>query len=177
MMKQRRAGFLFPVTLLLVCIALAVLMRNANRIVKCELESALGKNFSIGKIQLNWWQLEAIDIQCRYPEGRALFTTDHLILNPGLTTLFRKEYVISSLTLINPYILVRTDRHGNFVTPFTPKRLEKKKKQISDSLFLIKKIKIIHGSLDYLDEKVSEVPVLTRVKDIELVWKDISLPL
>ena len=47
---------------LVVGVAIAILIHNVNKIIKHELESALGEGFSVRKIDLRWGRVEAFDI-------------------------------------------------------------------------------------------------------------------
>ncbi len=160
---------------LILGIMFAILIKNANRIIKYELESILGKDFSVKEIKLNWGEVEALDISFSNLSGKEVFKTDSLILKADFMGLIRKEYVVSNLSLKNPYILLETDNKGNLTNPFLQERAKGARKSIPP--VVIKKIKIVNGSLDYIDRKVSRIPVLTRLKDIELESKEITFPL
>lgn len=160
---------------LILGIMIAILIKNANRIIKYELESILGKDFSVKEIKLNWGEVEALDISFRNLSGKEVFKTDSLILKADFMGLIRKEYVVSNLSLKNPYILLETDNKGNLTNPFLQERAKGARKSIPP--VVIKKIKIVNGSIDYIDGKVYRIPVLTRLKDIELESKEITFPL
>jgi uncharacterized protein involved in outer membrane biogenesis len=175
--KLKIALIAIGVSILVLAIAFAILIKNANRIIKSELESALGKDFSVRKIDLHWGRVEAFDISFKNPAGKEVFKTDRLTLEADFMGLLRKKYVISNVSLKNPYILLETDRNGNLIIPFPRKGPTKEKAEKPLPPVVIKKIVITKGSLDYLDRKVSSTPVLTRVRDIELDFKEIAVPL
>ncbi len=163
-------------TVLVLSIAIALLIKNANRIIKYELESLLGKDFSVKRIDLHWGRVEALDISFRNPAGKEVFKTDSLILEADFIGILKKKYIISNLSLNNPYIFIEKDPKGELANPFLRKGPRKEEeKPIPPVSF--KKIEVTNGSLDYLDRKVSSTPVLTRLRNIELESKEITFPL
>ncbi len=176
---MRKGLKIFLVFLLIVVIAASViipfLIKNSNKIVKQKLESFLGKDFSVKELKLKWNEVEAIDVNYRNPEGRIVFSADSMKMKADLTSILKKEYNVSDLTLVNPYIKLETDEKGNLKLPFHSRK-DKEEKKDSPPL-LIQKIHIINGSIDYLDEKVDGEPVLTQLRNIELESENLLFPL
>jgi hypothetical protein len=159
----------------LLCITIAILIKNANRVIKYELESILGQGFSVEEIKLSWGKVEAFDISFKNTGGKEVFKTDDIVVRADFVGLIRKEYVVSSLLLKNPYILLQKDRKGNIVNPFVRMSREKSKKKPTLPI-VIEELKITNGSLDYLDSNVSGKIVLTKLKNIEMESKKIIFP-
>lgn len=177
MSKRLRIALISLVVIVVIlCVAIAILIKNANRIIKYELESVLGKDFSVKNIELRCGKIEASDISLRSPAGREVFQVEGLTLEADFIGLLRKEYVISNLYLKNPYILLEIDSKGNLINPFLQKKLKKDKAEKPIPTFFIKEVRITDGSLDYLDRKVSTPPVITRLRDIELEFKELAFP-
>jgi uncharacterized protein involved in outer membrane biogenesis len=164
------------VAILLLSIVIALLVKNANRVIKHELESHLGKDFSVKQINLHWGSVEALNIGFRNPAGKEIFKTDSLIIEADFIGLLKKQYILSKVSFKNPYIFLEKDTKGEFVNPFLQKT-QKKEAEKPMPPVLIKKIEIMDGSIDYLDRKVSSTPVLTRLRNIELEFKEIAFPL
>lgn len=175
-----RKGFkIFLVLLLVVAIAASIfiplLIKNSNKIVKQKLESFLGKDFSVKELKLKWNEVEAIDVSYRNPEGNTIFSADSMKMKADFMSILKKEYNVSDLTLVNPYIKLETDDKGNLKLPFHSR---KNKEEKNDSPpFLIQKLHIINGSIDFLDEKVDGEPVLTQLRNIELESENLLFPL
>jgi len=165
------------VVIVVIGVAGIILIYNANKIIKAQLESALGKGFSVQEISLSWGQVDAFTIRLKNKAGKEVFKTDRLTLQADFLGLLKKNIVISNLTLTNPYVFMEMDSRGNLVSPSLPeeKKVEKKEKPIPP--FLIKKIQIIKGSLDYLDRKPQQGPVLTKIRDINVEFHNINFPL
>lgn len=142
------------VAVLALIITIALLIKNANRIIKYELESALGKGFSVRRIDLHWGKVEALNISFKNPSGKEVFKTDSLILEADFIGILKKKYIISNLALKNPYLLLEKDPKGEFVNPFLRKGPKKAEEKPIPPVF-IKKIEVTKGSIDYLDRKVT----------------------
>jgi hypothetical protein len=151
-----------------------IFVRNANRILRAELESALGKNFSVEEINLRWNNVEAVGATFRDDEGKEVFKADDLLLKADFIGLLKKKYIISDLLMKNPYALVETNRKGKLINTYNL-RTGKEKKKAGPS-FLIKHLKIQNGAIDYLDGKVSRIPVLTKLREIEFESQGIAFP-
>ena len=175
-MKKRGKIILTAVLLTIsaLIIVIALLIKNANRIIKHELESFLGKDFSVSRIDLHWGKVEAFDISYKNPAGTEVFKIAHLILKADFIGILKKKYILSEISLENPYMLLEKDVKGNFVNPFLKKSPQKEEKPMPP--VLIKRIEITKGSLDYLDRSVSGKPVLTRLRDTEFEIKELAFP-
>jgi len=165
------------VVVLILGITIALLVKNANRIIKYELESFLGEGFSVERIDLHWGRVEALDISFRNPAGKKTFTTDSLTLEANFIGLLKKKYIISNLSLKNPYILLEKDKKGSIVNPFVKKGSKGAEAEKPIPPIVIRKIEIRNGSLDFLDRKASRKPVLTKLRNIDFECKDITYPL
>jgi hypothetical protein len=161
---------------LILSISIALLVKNANKILKYELESLLGKDFSVRKIDLHWGRVEAFDISLKNPVGKEVLKTESLVLEADFKGILRKKYIISNLSFKKPYILLEKDLKGKLINPLPQKRTKGEVKKKPSTPIIIKRINVTKGSLDYLDRKVSP-PVLTKLTNIELELKDVTFPL
>ena len=159
----------------------AILIKQANKLIKAELESMLGKNFSIQKLELNWGKVEGAGISFKNPAGKEMLKIGNATIKADFLGFLRNEYVISSVLLKDPYILIEVDRQGNVIMPALPvekEKNEKEKKGAKESPpVFIKKVEVRNGSIDYLDRKTAGTPILTKVRNIQLDAKDIAIPL
>jgi len=155
-------------------IAVFIFIKNANRILKSELESALGKNFSVKEIKLRWNNVEVIGATFRNDEGKEVFEADDLLFKADFIGLLEKKYIISDLLVKNPYALVAIDGKGSLINPYKS-RNGKEKKEAGPPI-LIQHLEIQNGSIDYLDGKVSKMPVLTRLRKIEFESREVTFP-
>jgi hypothetical protein len=183
MSKGLRVFFIAVVVLVIIAGgSVAVLIKYANRVIKSEVESRLGKRFAIERIDLKWGHVEVVGMSFKNEAGREVIKVGDLSVTADFMGLLRKEYIISSLTVKEPYLFVEVDRRGNIVNPSLPPDLMPKqgaknaKPEKPAPPLVIRKIEIINGSVDYLDRKTPVTPVLTKMRDLDVVMKDVSVP-
>lgn len=160
----------------------AVLIQYSNRIIKAELERRLGKGFSIERIDLKWGHVDAIGVVLKNPSGKEVIKVGSLAVSADFMGLIRGQYVVSSLTVKDPYLFLEIDGKGNIVNPVLPKELteekpaDRKEPEKPAPPVTIKKITVVNGSVDYLDRKTPVTPVLTKIRAIDLTVGDVSMP-
>ncbi|HNS15759.1 MAG TPA: DUF748 domain-containing protein [Syntrophorhabdaceae bacterium] len=171
------------VVVIMLGVTVAVVITHANKLIKAELESMLGKDFSIQKLELNWGKVEGTGISFKGPAGKEILKIGNVTIKANFLGFLRDEYVISSVLLKDLYMLIEVDRKGNVIMPALPSEKEKKDKEKSKQdtkespPVLIKSIVVRNGSIDYLDRKTAKTPILTKVRNIQLDAKDIAIPL
>jgi len=161
--------------------SLALLVKYANKIVKAELEATLGKTFSIERIDLAWGHVEAVGIKLKNAAGKEVVKVGSLSVSADFMGLLKKQYIISDITVKDPYVFVEIDNKGNIVSPVLPVQPKEKPEQGKKTEqpmppVTVKKVEIVNGSVDYLDRKTPVTPVLTKLRNIDFVIKDISMP-
>ncbi len=179
--KNLKYGFLF--ILVLLGAGAGLLLHNANKIIQYQLQQVLGSGFSVEDISLRWGKVRATDIRLVRPDSKEILTTKNLGVRANVIGLLKKENIISNVELDSPYLFLEVDKKGEIV-PFLPARnkapvkTENRKKSPGKGTapFLIKKLTIEDGSLDYLDRKVSPSPALTRMREIKAELKNFSVP-
>lgn len=179
--------FLISIALSMVILAVAVflLMKNANVIIKNQLESRLGKGFSVKSIDLCWGSVEVGGITLKDPSGTETIKIERLKVKADFMGILKKEYIISSLAVERPYILIETDRNGKIIRPALPvaeapeddkePKAPEKLKEPSPPIH-IKKIVIKEGSCDFLDGRQTKPPVVIKTRDIDLAVQGLVIP-
>ncbi len=163
------------VAVLLITIVIVLLIKNANKIIKHQLESFLSKDFSVKRIKLHWGRVEAHDISFRNQAGKEVFKTDRLILEADFIGLIKKEYILSNIYLENTYLFLEKDVKGEIKNPVSLIGHKKETYKQMPPVFL-KNIHAKNASLDFLDRKVSGRPVLIKLRDTDLKIKDVAFP-
>ncbi|HYQ47975.1 MAG TPA: DUF748 domain-containing protein, partial [Thermodesulfovibrionales bacterium] len=117
------------------------------------------------------------------PDNQEAFSARDLSVRGNFIGLLKKENIISDVTLDAPYLFLEVDKKGGMVFPLSspeavPAKQAKKQKSPEKNAkpFLIKKFKIKNGSLDYLDRKVSAVPALIKMREVQADLKNFSVP-
>lgn len=179
-MKTKKTLLYVVISCLLGFIVIAgILVKNANRILRHELDKFLGEGFSVESIELHWGSVEVRNLSIIRPDKRITFKSSGLLVKADFIGLLKKENVISELALESPYILLEVDRSGKMIFPIPKKEGGRDRKEKSDkkpSSFLVKTLEVKKGSIDYLDRKVSNVPALIKLRDIQLDVKNIAIP-
>ncbi len=94
--------------ILIIGVSIAILIKNANKIIKHEVESCLGKDFSVKKIELHWGRVEAFNISFKNGIGKEVFKTDKLVFEADFLGVLKKKYILSKVFFENPYIFLET---------------------------------------------------------------------
>lgn len=109
------------------------------------------------------------------------FSANHFSIDLSLLKLFKKQYVISEVTLTNPRgIIIQNNKSFNFtdlITKFSKK--DTKKKQKEPVKFWIKKIKIIDG-IFYYKELVTPIYYYIKKANFEcseIRWDSDTIPI
>jgi hypothetical protein len=164
-------------------LAIALLAYNANKIIKHELQQFLGKGFSVEEISLRWGHVEVREIRLLRPDSKEAFSAKDLEVRADFIGLIKKEDVISDITLDTPNLFLEVDKRGKIIFPWPKRgnngrtdRVQGKSPDKGARPFLIKKFKIKHGSLDYLDRKVSARPALIQLREVRAELHDFSTP-
>ncbi len=183
-MGKKLKVFLIVIVALVVVLggSVAVLVKYANQIIKNELESRLGKSFSIERIDLKWGHVEVTGVALRNAAGKEVIKVGNLTVKADFIGLLKKQYAISSVTVKDPYLFVEIDNKGNIVNPVLPPGIGQgqpaatKAPQQPAPPITVGKIEVANGSVDYLDRKTPAKPVLIKLRSIDFVMEDVSMP-
>ena len=181
-MRRRRGITIALAIVAAAALAAALLLFNANRIVKYELERRLGEDFSVGRISLGLRGVEAYGVALR-KNGKVFLQADRLVIRADVLGFLRKHYSVSEIVLEKPVLRLETDREGRLTNnPFATSATSGEKaggKTEPSSLpsFGIKRFLVKEGTLLYYDGKISHPAHLTRLESVDLDLKRISVPL
>lgn len=178
MTRKRKLLLIIPgILVCLFVIAGLMLVRYANVIAKAGVERAIGKDFSMGSIDLKWGSVHARNVVMKDTAGKEIIRVEELTVRADFMNFFRDKHIISSLHLEKPYIYVEVDKKGHLASPvLTPQEKELIRKETEKAPVKFEKIVINRGSVDYLDRKVPRVPVLTKVRDIKMQMEHLTYP-
>lgn len=153
-----------------------LLLKNANRLLKHELEKFFGKNFSVGTISLSCNGVEAKDISLILADRRTGFKSDLIQLKADPFGILRGGNKIASLSLDSPYLLLEVDKNGKLTVPFLSKKEPGGKSSHKSKVFVVSNFDVNQGSLDYIDRKVSPAPPVVKLREIKLRIRNIGMP-
>ena len=175
------------VVVCLVLVAVVFLVKYANVIAKNGIEKALGKDFSIGSIELKWGSVRVQDIVMKNRAGKEVIKVEGLVVKANFMGLLRKQHVISSVVVEKPYMYVEVDDKGRLVSPVFPSGEKStvggrkggnhaQRPEAAQPPVELNKIVVVKGSVDYLDRKSPRVPVMTRMRDITMEMRNLTVP-
>jgi len=78
--RFKKVAIILAVFIVTVVVTGVLLLHNANRIIKAELESALGSAFSVQEIEISWGEVKVSHIRLNNKAGKAVFKTAGLTL-------------------------------------------------------------------------------------------------
>lgn len=175
--KWKLLSLISGIVFLAFVIAGLAMLRYANVIARAGVEKALGKDFTVGSIDLKWGSVRAHNVVMKGKAGREVIRVGAVLVRADFMNLFRKKYNISSLHLEDPYIYVEVDKKGRIVNPgLTLDEKQQVKKEAEKTPVSFEKITVTNGSVDYLDRKTPRVPVLMKVRNINMQMHHLTYP-
>lgn len=179
MPKRRllRKFFLILVITIVIVVVVGVLFLNyANKVVKAQLESALGTGFSVREIKLSWGEVAAFHILLKNKEGRTVLAISDLRLQANFRSLLRREFCCSYLAMSEPYVFMEIDPQGKLINPSLPGVESREKAKRPLPAVIIEEARIVNGSLDYLDRQPPAGPVFIKVRNMDVKLHHIAFP-
>ena len=179
-MAKQKKKIILIIFLITVALALtiALLVKNSNRIIKNELEKALGKNFSVERISLTWGAVEAYGI--RFKQGTEVTAeAGKLSIKASFIGLLKKQYSISSFVLERPVLKLSITKEGKVSNPFAL-AAEKKGKSASASVlpsFEINNIFLNDGEIQVQDERFPPAENNIHIRKVNAQLNNFSFPL
>src|SRR5208337_4188719 len=110
-MRTRKKIIIALVIVLVLASVLIILLSTANKILKGQLEKALGEHFRVARIGLSWGGVEADDVQL-LRDGKVVASVKKLGLKPDLLTIFRKTIGVSAIVVEEPIAQLEVDEQG-----------------------------------------------------------------
>ncbi len=162
---------------ILICIALFFIIRNANEILKSELEKFMGKDFRVERIVLNWGSVDAYGIRY-FRDGEEIARADSLNIRADFLGFLKRHYSVSSIAVGKPYLTVVIDREGRLLLPFVSGGKEKEGTEIkkNSTAFEAGKLSIDNGEVHLRDERLPANQNSIDVRDLDLRFDNLAYP-
>jgi uncharacterized protein involved in outer membrane biogenesis len=164
---------------LLVLIAVALLISSANKIIKNQLEKALGENFKVARIGLSWGTVEAEGVKF-LKDGKVEASAKKVGIRADFLTIFRKNVVVSALVLEEPVLATEIDESGGVHTPLPPEIAKETKEgeapKTSQLSVHVKKLSIKNGTFYFRDRRLKE-PNRLEARQVNLNLSNLSYPI
>ncbi len=176
MFKYRRRSVVAVAAAAAVLLLLAGLLIKANRILKYEIEKALGRNFSVESISLGLGGVDAHGVRFRRG-NEVVLRIDRLTVRAGLMSLFDKRYSLSRVTAENPVLLLNINKSGEFENPFSLPGASDSRDTSAPLDLEIKSLRILGGTLTLRDARLPEPYRTVELENRFLSLDDFSYPL
>ena len=154
-----RKKIIIPLVILVVLAgAFIILLSSASKILKGELEKALGENFKVARIGLSWGGVEAEGVQL-LRDGKVVASVKRLGLKADFLTIFRRTVGVSALIIEEPVAQVEIDESGNLLIPSFPGGEAKGPRSGAPSkgtslAVYVKRIDVINGTFTFRDRRL-----------------------
>lgn len=159
---------------LVIVVAIVLLVGLSNRIIKHQLERAMGANFRVERISLSWGSVGVYEPKF-LKDGQTVAYAKRIILKAHLLTLLKPGFSISSAVLEEPSLKLEVNQSGEWVVPIV---IEKKQEAPSTSKpgpLYVKQIVIKDGTLFFQDHRLQN-PNSVEAQKINVHLDDVSIP-
>ncbi len=171
------------VALFILSISIFAIHVQSKRILKSKIESYAGKNLSIESVSSNFREITLSNVALRDKRGREIGKAEKVTIRPSILEILKKEYSISEIRIVKPYLLIETDRKGKplFVFPIKSEKIEDRptqRKEKREKISLnVEKTEIVNGSIDYVDRGTESLSAAFKIRNLNMVIKNLSHPL
>ena len=160
-MSTRKKIIIALIIVVVLAGALGILLGTANKMLKGQLEKALGENFRVARIGLSWGGVEAENVQL-LGDGKVVASVKRLVLKADLLTIFRKTVGVSVIVVEEPVAQLEVDEKGKLLIPSFPAGQTREPKSglpSKGSAFAVdvKRIDVINGTFTLRDRRLKEL--------------------
>jgi len=178
-MTRLRKRILVTISILicLIGISLFFLIKNANEILKTELEKSLGKDCHVERTALNWGSVDAYGIRL-LKDGEEIARAESMSIRADFLGFLKSHYSVSSISFEKPYLKVVIDKQGALLVPFV-NAIEKKRRaggSKSDTAFAVGRILINNGRVFLQDERIPATHNTIALKELDLSFNGLFYP-
>jgi hypothetical protein len=165
-----------PVVVIVIVVA-ALLVNQAQKYIKDKLEGSLGKNFSIGAVSLGVRSFDFLDVRIKDASGRDLLYVPEISCGFRIFDLLTGRKVIRRVAFRQPQIRFEIDPKGRMIgpVPALPPGGGGVKDKPSPP-WVVDKVVISQGALDFLDRRHPQKPVRINIQEIFFTLGHLALP-
>ncbi len=177
--KKGRWGLIVLAILAILAVLLAVAFHFAGKVLKGQVEKALGPDSEVAEIRVGWTGVEILGLRLKgspgWPAADAL-RANRIVVTPDLRSLFSDRIRVSSIVVEDAYVsaLRTTDGHLKVV----PSLLESKKQEPSapPPKLAIGRVELKNAAMEIFDATVAKPPFKVRLEQLNAQVDDIQLP-
>jgi hypothetical protein len=177
--QQKRRLSIVAAAVFATLIALAILLQIGARILKGQVEKALGPESEVADIRVGWGAVEVRGLRLKGGKGwpaEDTFRASRILVEPDLRSLFSDRIHISSIVVEGAYLsaLRAADGHMRVVPSLLGAKSEEPSghsPQVSIGRFALK-----DAALEFFDATVARPPLKIRVEQLNATIDDVELP-
>ncbi len=182
-MRSRSKIIIALVILVVLAVAFTTIVSVGNRILKNQLEKALGENFRVAHIGLSWGGVTAVGVEL-LRDGKVVASVKRLGLKADFLTIFRKTIEVSQVTLEEPIAHLEVDQNGTLLLPSFPQAetaahergTPGKTSRRSVFAVYLRRIELKNGSLTLRDRRLKDLNEI-QASQINLTLSNFRFPL
>jgi len=156
-------------------VAIVVLVSQANRLIKHQLEQALGENFAVESLSLSWNRVEVNEPRFM-KDGRIAAQAKRIVLKPEILDLLKPGFSISKAVLEEPTLTLEIDKSGQWVVPIVIGKKPETPSAPKAGPLSFDSIEVKDGTLFFQDHRRPE-PNRVEFRKIHLSLDHVAFPL
>ena len=171
---RKKLIIISAVIVLVIVMAIVLLVGLSNRIIKQQLERALGANFRVERISHSWNSVEVYEPRF-LKDGQTVAYAKRIILKAHFLTLLKPGFSISSAVLEEPSMKLEVRQSGEWVVSIFIERKQEAPSTSKPSPLYVKQIVVKDGTLFFQDHRLQD-PNSVEAQKINVRLDDFSIP-
>lgn len=172
--------------LLILCVTLVVLaaagLHVGARLLKDQVQQALGENSEIGEIRLAWDQVEVLKLRLKGPQGwpaQDTLRAERIVISPDLRSLLGPTIRIASIRIEGAYLSALRSAEGKLRV--VPSLLERptpaaQNKDKAAPRVEIGRIELAGAAVEFFDASVRRPALKIRLEQLDASVQDLVVP-
>jgi hypothetical protein len=161
-----------------VIVALVVLAFLSNRLVKGQIEKALGRNGRIERVSLGWDSIDLYGLHL-LKDGKDTVTAEKIEVRASFFAALTNKITVSRILIDKPSITLTINPDGSLVSPFPEGKKDDKARAGGPApslpAFTLGHVAISDGALTVVDRRIKGNETI-GVRQIEAEFDDIAFP-
>lgn len=155
-------------------VAIVVLVSQANRLIKHQLEQALGENFAVESLSLSWNKVELNEPRFM-KDGRLAAQAKRIVVKPEILDLLKSGFSLASVVFEEPSLTLQIDKSGQWVMPIDIGKKPETPSAPKPGPLSVKTVEIKDGTLFFQDLRRPE-PNRIELRKINLSLDHVAFP-
>jgi hypothetical protein len=176
MTPRTRRIFGFSVVLVAVlAVAMGLLLRHANELIRDRIVQSLGSEFQIGSMELHWNMVELRSVQYAR-EGRVMLHADRVAVRADLFASLGGTVSVDSVEIEKPYAEVSIDRSGAVTLPVPSAPSASSSETSGIPSFSLAALRVSDGTVLVTDARLPASSNTLRLDSLRIVAGNLAFP-